>query len=67
MAYGDRLMETIAPVYGALNSFTNNINKYFLSAPTEDMSRTEYGQQAITDASNLQRSTDKAVSDVKKS
>lgn len=66
MAYGEVLMETIAPVYSALNSFTNNINKYFLAAPTEDSSRTQYGQQAISDATNLDKATGKAVGDLKK-
>ena len=66
MAYGDRLMTTIAPVYGALNSFTNNINLYFLAAPTEESSRTEYGKAAIQEAGNLQKSTDDAVSNIEK-
>ena len=67
MAYGERLMETIAPVYSTLNSFTNNINKYFLSAPTEDSSRTDYGKRAISDATNLDKATDKAVGAMNKS
>ena len=67
MAYGERLMSTIAPVYGALNSFTNNINLYFLASPTEETSRTQYGEAAISDAGNLQTSTDAAISNIEKS
>lgn len=67
MAYGERLMQTIGPVYSSLNNFTNNINRYFLSAPTEGESRTEYGRQAIRDATVLDQATDKAVGELNKS
>ena len=62
--YGERLMVTIAPVYRALNSFTNNVNSYFLSAPTKEDSRTEFGLKAIEDASALRDSTDNAVKEM---
>jgi len=62
--YGEILMATIAPIYRALNSFTGNINNYFLSAPTKKSSRTEYGKKAITDASELKTATDKTVGEV---
>jgi len=61
LAYGGRLMETIGPVYRALNSFTSNVNSYFLSAPSKEQSRTDYGRQAIGDAQTLKVSTDEAV------
>ena len=60
-------MQTIGPVYSSLNNFTNNINRYFLSAPTEGESRTEYGRQAIRDATVLDQATDKAVGELNKS
>ena len=62
--YGERLMVTIAPVYRALNSFTNNVNSYFLAAPTKEDSRTEFGLKAIEDASILRDSTDNAVKEM---
>ena len=66
MNYGQRLMPTIAPVYRALNSFTSNINSYFLSPPTKTSSRTEYGKQAIGDAAELRENTDQVVGTMEK-
>ena len=66
MNYGQRLMTTIAPVYRALNSFTSNINSYFLSPPTKTSSRTEYGKQAIGDAVELRANTDQVVGTMEK-
>ena len=66
--YGERLKTTIEPVYRYLNSFTRNINSYFLSAPaaTKGNSRTGYASDAINDATGLKSSTDQAVKTLEK-
>ena len=65
--YGERLKLTITPVYRFLNSFTRNINSYFLSAPAEkNKSRSGYATCAINDATGLKDSTNQAVEAMEK-
>ena len=59
--YAERLIETIAPVYFFLNTFTQNINSYFLSNPTEETSRFGYGTKAIAAAEKVKESSATAV------
>ena len=60
-SYGSLLTRTIQPVYGALQEFSNNVDRFFLDAPGKKHSRHEYGDAAIQDATDLQHATDRAV------
>ncbi len=62
-AYADLLQETIGPVYRNLQLFTNNVNNYFLEAPTKEkkQGRKQYAMDAIGDAKNLEQATSTAV------
>jgi hypothetical protein len=62
-AYADLLQETIGPVYRNLQLFTNNVNNYFLEAPTKEkkQGRKQYAMDAISDAKNLEQATSTAV------
>jgi len=60
--YAGMLMNTIQPVYGALQDFTDNVDRFFLDSPKKDVShRHAYGDAAIRDAEELQAATDQAV------
>ena len=61
LIYGERLNNTLRPVYGVLNVFTQNINSYFLGTTSKDKDRKQYGTDAITNATELKSATDKAV------
>ena len=65
--YAERLIQTIAPVYFFLNTFTQNINSYFLSSPTEETSRFGYGNKAIAAAEKIKESSTTAVEKLKPS
>lgn len=59
--YAELLMATIQPVYGYLQDFTDNVNKYFLGVSDKEGSSRSHGQQAIADAHELRTATDSAV------
>jgi len=59
--YAELLNATIKPVYGFLNSYTNNVNSYFLGSAGKGETRQEHALQAISDAQNLRDATDSAV------
>ena len=61
LLYGERLNNTLRPVYGVLNMFTQNINSYFLGTTSEDRDRKQYGVAAIKNTTELKSATDKAV------
>jgi len=61
LLYGERLNNTLRPVYGVLNMFTQNINSYFLGTTSEDKDRKQHGVAAISNANELKTVTDKAV------
>ena len=62
LQYGDKLRNTIEPVYRNLNEFTGNINSYFLSpAEGSGLGRLQHGEKAISDAKELHTATDKVV------
>ena len=64
--YAELLMATIQPVYGYLQTFTDNVNRYFLGVTDEGGSSHSYGQKAIGDASDLRNATDNAVQRIEK-
>ena len=59
--YGDVLTTNVEPIYKALNSFTRNINDYFLTEEDPDGNHKQFGEAAAEDAKALKKSTDKAV------
>ena len=59
--YAEQLIQTIAPVYFFLNMFTQNINSFFLSSPTEKSTRFDHGSKAIAAAEKVQKSSSVAV------
>ena len=59
--YAELLMATIQPVYGYLQAFTDNVNKYFLGVSDKEGTSHSHGQQAISDALDLRTATDSAV------
>ena len=61
LLYGERLNNTLRPVYGVLNMFTQNINSYFLGTTSKDRDRKQYGVAAIKNTTELKSATDKAV------
>ena len=65
-AYGDKLLQTIVPVYNSLQAFTNNVNQFFLGVSEGEQDRKQYGLDAISDAQDLETATDKAVKDISK-
>jgi len=65
-AYGDKLLQTIVPVYNSLQAFTDNVNQFFLGVSEGDQDRKQYGLDAINDAKTLESATDKAVKDISK-
>ena len=65
--YGERLNNTLRPVYGTLNMFTKNVNSYFLGTSTKEKDRKSFGADAIKDAQNLKMATNKAIEAVEKS
>ena len=64
--YAELLMATIQPVYGYLQAFTDNVNKYFLGVSDKEGSSHSHGQQAIADALELRTATDSAVKRIEK-
>lgn len=64
LAYGDVLKQSVEPIYKSLNSFTKNINSFFLT-DEEEGNHKQHGVAAAGDAMRLQTSTDKAVKDIK--
>ena len=65
-AYGDKLLQTIVPVYNSLQAFTDNVNQFFLGVSEGDQDRKQYGLDAIKDAQTLETVTDKAVKSISK-
>tara|TARA_R100000234_G_scaffold120003_1_gene104795 strand:+ start:16 stop:1464 length:1449 start_codon:yes stop_codon:yes gene_type:complete len=65
-AYGDKLLQTIVPVYNSLQAFTDNVNQFFLGVSEGEQDRKQYGLDAIKDAQTLESATDKAVKDISK-
>ena len=65
-AYGDKLLQTIVPVYNSLQAFTDNVNQFFLGVSEGEQDRKQYGLDAISDAQKLETATDKAVKDISK-
>jgi hypothetical protein len=64
--YADLLMVTIQPVYGYLQAFTDNVNKYFLGVSDKEGTSHSHGQRAIADAFDLRAATDSAVKRIEK-
>jgi len=64
--YGELLNNTLRPVYGVLNIFTQNINSYFLGTTPKEKDRKQYGTDAIKNTSELKTATDNAVKAVEK-
>jgi|10_taG_2_1085330.scaffolds.fasta_scaffold00608_16 hypothetical protein len=64
LLYGERLNNTLRPVYGILNIFTKNVNSYFLGTSTKEKDRKSYGTDAIQNASDLKTATDQAIKEV---
>tara|TARA_R100000152_G_C6782149_1_gene218609 strand:+ start:4959 stop:6464 length:1506 start_codon:yes stop_codon:yes gene_type:complete len=60
-AYADLLKETIGPVYATLQTFTGNVNNYFLATTEEGQNRKQFALDAIQDAEKLQQATSNAV------
>jgi hypothetical protein len=63
-AYADLLKETIGPVYATLQTFTGNVNNYFLAATAEGQNRKQFALDAIRDAEKLQQATSNAVQSI---
>jgi hypothetical protein len=61
LVYGELLNDTLRPVYGILNMFTQNINSYFLGTKSKGKDRKQYGTEAIKNALELKTATDNAV------
>lgn len=66
LQYGELLNATIGPVYEALNSFSSNINAYFLDVRDPKVNRRQRGMAAIKDTDKLKAATDNAVKAVEK-
>ena len=64
--YAELLMATIQPVYGYLQDFTDNVNKYFLGVSDKEGTSHSHGQRAIADAFDLRTATDSAVKRIEK-
>jgi len=63
-AYADLLKETIGPVYATLQTFTGNVNNYFLATAEEGQNRKQFALDAIQDAEKLQQATSDAVQSI---
>jgi hypothetical protein len=63
-AYADLLKETIGPVYSVLQTFTGNVNNYFLATTEEGQNRKQFALDAIGDAEKLQQVTSNAVQSI---
>ena len=63
-AYADLLKETIGPVYATLQTFTGNVNNYFLATTEEGQNRKQFALDAIGDAEKLQQATSNAVQSI---
>ena len=63
-AYADLLKETIGPVYATLQTFTGNVNNYFLATTGEGQNRKQFAVDAIQDAEKLQKATASAVQSI---
>ena len=59
----DLLEETIGPVYSTLQSFTDNINNYFLGLKKAEIKqpRKQFAMDAIKDAKDLQNASNRAM------
>lgn len=62
--YSVLLMETIQPVYKSLQSFTDNVNNYFLSQGEKVKNRHGFGERAIYDAVELKKVTNSAIKSI---
>ena len=66
--YANILRDTLTPVYDNLQLFTDNVNDYFLGVSGEgtEQNRKQYAMNAIQNANDLEKSTNRAVEKIEK-